>query len=87
MNQLLPIHYPKGQRKNLWLWRDDIEINELLEQRPNMDQVNVEFKLVSKQIKKRILKLRNMKLKQEAKEINSFANKRKIEEMYRAFKN
>ena len=28
-----------------------------------------------------------MKLKQEAEEINSFANKRKIEEMHRAFKN
>ena len=33
------------------------------------------------------MKLRNMKLKQEAEEVNSFANKRKIEEMYRAFKN
>ena len=28
-----------------------------------------------------------MKLKEEAEEINSFASKRKIEEMYRAFKN
>ena len=79
---------PKRTKKeSSRLWRDDIEMNELLEQRSNMNKGNFEFKLVSKQIKKRILKLRNMKLKQEAEEINSFANKRKIEEMYRAFKN
>ena len=43
--------------------------------------------LVSKLIKKRILKLKNQKVKQEADEINAFSTKRQIEELYRAFKN
>ena len=46
---------------------------------------STEYRNVSN--KKRVVKLRNMKLKQEAEEVNSFASKRKIEEMYRAFKN
>ena len=69
------------------LWRDDNELNELLEHRSNMNKENIGYKSISKQIKKRIVKLRNLKLKEEAEEVNSFASKRKIEEMYRAFKN
>ena len=77
----------KRKTESISLWRDDNDLNKLLEQRSNMTKDSNDYKSISKQIKKRIVKLRNMKLKQEAEEVNSFASKRKIEEMYRAFKN
>ena len=77
----------KSKKKSIRLWRDDNELNDLLELRSVMNKESTEYRNVSKQIKKRVIKLRNMKLKQEAEEVNSFASKRKIEEMYRAFKN
>ena len=77
----------KISSKSSRIWRDDVEINKLFDQRMGLSRASLEFKLLSKQIKRRITKLRNLKLKEEAEEINSFASKRKIEEMYRAFKN
>ena len=77
----------KINTKSSQLWRDDEEINTLFDRRMGLKRDSSEFKALSKQIKKRVVKLRNMKLKQEAEEVNSFASKRKIEEMYRAFKN
>ena len=77
----------KISTKSSQLWRDDEEINTLFDRRMDLKRDSSEFKALSKQIKKRIIKLRNLKLKKEAEEINSFSSKRKIEEMYRAFKN
>ena len=77
----------KRNAKHNGLWKDDQQLNELIDRRSSTLRGSEHFKVVSKLIKKRILKLRNQKIRNEADEINNFATKRKIEEMYRTFKN
>ena len=46
----------------------------------------MEHKNITKMIKKQVKHLRNEKISNEAKELNEFANRRKVEELYRSFK-
>ena len=68
------------------LWRDDVELNSLLEERKNVTIGSQLHKAITKKIKKRVNRLRNEKLQGEADEINDFANKRQVEEPYRSMK-
>jgi hypothetical protein len=47
---------------------------------------SVQHKELTKQIKRRVKHLRNVRLKREADEINEFANRRKVEEMFHKIK-
>ena len=68
------------------LWRDDVLLNSLLDRRKTVVKTSSEHKLITKQIKARVNRLRNEKLEQEAREINSFATKKEVENLYRSFK-
>ena len=67
-------------------WSEDDEFNTLLQQRKNYSFGSEDYKDLSKRIKKRIRHLRNEKLSREADNINMHYNQRKIEELYRSFK-
>ena len=67
------------------IWKDDEEINNILQERSTLDRVSDQYKFLSKRIKKRIRHLRNDKLKAEAEELNKFANKRQVENLFRIF--
>ena len=65
------------------IWRDDKKLNELLDKRMNLSTKSEEHKKVTKELKKRVKHLRNMKLWEEANAINENINRRQIEELYR----
>ena len=73
-------------KTNRELWKDDIELNDLLKRRTQYDNKSLEYKITSKKIKKRVGQLRNEKLRIEAHEINDYASKRQVEELYRTIK-
>ena len=52
----------------------------------NSPRESFEYKSITKQINKRVRRLRNEKLSNEAKKINEFATRREVEELYHAFK-
>ena len=68
------------------IWKNDDVLNEYLEVRANLQRDTPRYKEVSKQIKKRVRYLRNQKLQMEAEELNRFASKREIENLFRNFK-
>ena len=58
----------------------------MLKRRTQSDIQSLEHKIISKKIKKRVGYLRNEKLRIEAEEINYYASKRQVEELYRTIK-
>ena len=52
----------------------------------NCQTGTVYYKELTKRIKKRVKHLRNQRLQKEADEINEYANRRKIEDMFRKIK-
>ena len=78
---------PTKDRKSVnQFWKNDEQLNSLLNQRSNFQTTSDEYKKLRKSIKRRVRFLRNKKISDEAGEINSFATKRQIEELYRSFK-
>ena len=68
------------------IWKDDKEFNNLLTQRQKLQKHSPEYKSLTRAVKKRIVHLRNEKLRQEAEEINENVNRRQVEELYKNFK-
>ena len=64
----------------------DEELNKLLNNRMQTKIGTVRHKELSKLVKKRVWHLRNERFKSEANEINEYAKRRQIEEMYRKIK-
>ena len=88
LNEIAEDVIPKmAKTKIRQTWRDDDVFNSLLQARSNCTKGSVEWKRATKLIKARVRKLRNEKLALEAKEINIRASQRKIEELFRCFKN
>ena len=79
---------PNEAKKNVVnaIWKTDTDFNKLLNERQNYEYASEDYKRITKVIKKRIKHLRNMKLNQEAEEINETASHRKVEELYRCMK-
>ena len=77
---------PKSSNCTHEIWKNDDVLNEYLEVRANLQRDTPRYKEVSKQIKKRVRYLRNQKLQVEADELNRFASKRQIENLFRNFK-
>ena len=69
------------------VWKEDQELNKLLEERGLTEKASNAHKKLTKSIKSRIRKLRNDKMRAEAEEINKFATKREIERLFKSFKN
>ena len=80
---------PKLQKRTQTkeIWKDDKVLNELIEQRKNLTKDTDEYKIITKNVKKRVRHLRNQKLDEEAKQINQFSNKNNIQDLFRSFKN
>ena len=76
---------PKNEKESE-LWKNDEMLNELLEKRSNLQRNTTSYKTIHKKIKKHVRHLRNIKLKQEAEEINIHATNREIEELFRCVK-
>ena len=64
------------------IWKEDKELNKLLQNREVTEKHSNSYKRLSKEIRKRVNILKNMKLKQEADEINENASRREIAELY-----
>ena len=69
------------------VWKDDQDLNKLLEERSKTEKASIAYKKVTKSIKSRIRKLKNEKLRAEAEELNNYAEKREIERLFKSFKN
>ena len=76
----------KTEKKTKQIWRDDEDLNKLLEERSKTDNETISYKKLTRLIKSRIRKLRNEKMRKEAEELNEFATKREIEALYKTFK-
>ena len=68
------------------LWKNDEELNSLLRDRSDTIRNGESYKKLSKKIKKRVRQLRNLKMQQEADEINEFATKRQVEKLFKTIK-
>ena len=77
---------PKTKTGPREIWKDDQELNRLISARKAMTSRSEEYKDATKLIKKRVKKLKNAIIKQEADDISTFASKRELEELYRKFK-
>ena len=77
---------PKTGKCTREIWKDDDELNRILQERSILSRNCEQHKQLTKLIKKRVRHLRNQKMKTEADEINQYANKRQIENLFRAFK-
>ena len=67
-------------------WKDDIDLNALLSERSVTAHGSVDFKRLTKLIKRRVNHLRNEKIKAEADIINEHANRKEVEQLFRKFK-
>ena len=76
----------KSKKKTNQIWKDDGDLNKLLDERAKTDNGTNDYKKLTKLIKSRIRKLRNEKMRNEASELNEFATKREIEALYKTFK-
>ena len=74
------------KKKTKEIWKDDGVLNELLKQRDDIPRGSDEYKILTKKIKKRVNNLKNEKCAKEADELNEYANKKQIEDLYRSFK-
>ena len=68
------------------IWRNDKDLNLLVDKRKELVTGSSEHKLITKIIKKRVRILRNETTEKEANEINEYASRRQVEELYRTFK-
>ena len=68
------------------IWKDDLELNLLLDRRKLCENGTEEFKNTTKLIKSRVRVLRNEKFKQKAAEIDEFTKHRQVDELYKSFK-
>ena len=75
-----------SEKKAKEIWKDDNILNELLKQRKDAPKDCDQYKILTKEIKKRVNHLKNEKLAKEADELNEYANKKQIEDLYRNFK-
>ena len=73
-------------KKCMEIWKDDGQLNALINERQAYTRESDEYKTATKQIKKRVKFLRNEKLKNEANEINEHASRREVEKLYRRMK-
>ena len=69
------------------IWKEDPELDQLLSERNTLSRQSDRYRVLTKAVKRRITHLRNLKIKQEADEINENWNRRQIEELYRNMKN
>ena len=65
------------------IWKDDLELNLLLDRRKLCEIGTEEFKNTTKIIKSRVRVLRNEKFKQKAAEIDEFTKHRQVDELYK----
>ena len=78
---------PNQSKRNIkQIWKDDKDLNNLLDERAKVVNASVEYQKITKLIKSRIRKLKNEKMRVEAEELNSYATKREIEALYKTFK-
>ena len=68
------------------IWKDDEFLNNLLKQRAAFSRGTNEYKSFTNKIKKRVRDLRNIKYRQEANQINEYANRKQVEKLYRSMK-
>lgn len=68
------------------IWREDEEINKIILARKGIQIKSIEYKNLTKQLKKRVNYLRNIKLAKEADEINKFATQRDIVNLFKSMK-
>ena len=87
LNNIADATIPKIQRRETkQIWKQDHELNNLLNERMKIAPNTQPYKNLTKLIKKRVKDIRNQRLKEEADAINEFANKRKIEELFKKVK-
>ena len=78
---------PQKVKRNVkQVWKDDSVLNDLLERKALCNRKSIEHKQLCKKVKSRIRKIRNDKVSAEANELNTYASKREIETLYKAFK-
>ena len=70
----LPKSKPKNDNKQIW--KNDTQLNNLLNQREHLIRTSNAFKLCTKEIKKRVKFLNNQKALKEANSINEYATTR-----------
>lgn len=68
------------------IWKNDEEFNNLLQLRSTQNKNTADYNETTKKIKKRVRYLRNMKMAAEAQEIEQFATRKQIDQLYRTFK-
>ena len=73
---------PLDIESNKEIWKEDLELNNALNLRATKVKGSEEHKLLNKHIKKRVRQLKNSKLRLEANEINSYATKRDMENLF-----
>ena len=76
----IPSSVSKNRGKELW--KNDKEFNELLAKRQHLSKDSNDYKTVTKAVKRRIIFLKNQKLRKEADEINENATRRQVAELY-----
>ena len=78
---------PKARNVNTVreIWKEDVELNVLLQRRGRVNKSSDEYKEFTKLIKKRVTILKNKKLEDEARKIDSFATRKEIDNLYRTF--
>ena len=68
------------------IWKEDIEINQILASRKGIQIKSTEYRNLTKKLKKRVNHLRNEKLAKEAEEIDKFATQRDIVNLFKSMK-
>ena len=76
----------KRQNRCKEVWKEDKEFNRLLTQRQQLLVGSIEYKKVTKAVKKRVTHLRNEILKREADEINANATRKELKQLYNNMK-
>ena len=78
---------PVKNKTGCWeVWKQDEELNRLLQYRQETDRSSIQYKRLNKSIRKRVNTLRNEKLQKEADEINEYASRREVEQLYKNMK-
>ena len=76
----------KKNRTSNEIWREDKEINEILESRKEVQVKSDDYKSLTKKLRKRVNLLRNQKLATEAEEIDNYASQRDIINLFKSMK-
>ena len=74
------------KRKVDEIWKDDEQLNLFINQRNAYQRGSDENKEITKAIKRRVNFLRNEKIEREANELNEYASRREVEQLYSSFK-